>query len=398
MRVQIGEVDLKLPLRAWYVDRRYQRLSLLVRWGYVPIGQVEIRVSGSDRLITPEQLYTTISQGLGYRLWELKVSGGISDLAAVDHEPPFSIVVCTRDRPISLARCLESLKRLDYQEFEVLVVDNASRTDATRQVVLGSGFRYVREEKPGLNWARNCGVEHARYPLIAFIDDDALASPGWLLGLARAFEDPSVMVVTGLVLPMELETPAQQAFEAYGGMGKGFLGFTIRAETLPREALFWASSWGVGANMAFRREVFGKVGLFDVALDVGTPAGGGGDIEFFYRAVASGCALRYEPSAYLWHNHRRDMTDLKRQIFNNGRSFPVYLLTILRSDSRKIWAVAWFGLRCWLWGWLGKRLLAGLIRRDRWALQSALIELRGALTSLLAYRASRIKASRLQAN
>lgn len=397
MKVQIGEVDLRQPVHSCYVDRRFQRVTLLVRWGGIPIGMVNFPVGGGDRVVTPGQLSSAIGQVLGYRIWELKVSGEFFDLTA-GSKPPISVIVCSRDRPLSLAQCLDSIKRIDYPEFEVIVVDNASRADSTREVVLRAGFHYLREDRAGLNWARNCGVRASRYPIVAFIDDDALASPGWLAGFARAFQDPSVIVATGLVMPSELETAAQQAFEEYGGMGKGFEGFTVRPEDLSRQALFWASSWGVGANMAFRREIFDKIGMFDVALDVGTPTGGGGDIEFFYRALDSGFALRYEPCAYVWHRHRRTMSALRKQIYFNGRSFPAYLLTILHNDPRKVWAVTWFGLRGWLWGWLGKQLLKGLIQRNSRVIQFAFLEMKGALTSLPAYRAARSKASRLQAS
>jgi hypothetical protein len=84
------------------------------------------------------------------------------------------------------------------------------------------------------------------------------------------------MAVTGLVLPAELESPAQVAFERYGGMGKGFVPKTTRRAALADRSLLWASQWGVGTNMAFRRALFAEIGGFDPALDVGTPAGGGG--------------------------------------------------------------------------------------------------------------------------
>jgi glycosyltransferase involved in cell wall biosynthesis len=71
---------------------------------------------------------------------------------------------------------------LDYPEYEVVVVDNASRDPAVAEVVAQSGCRYVREDGPGLNWARNRGIEEANHDLIAFIDDDALAASGWLRG------------------------------------------------------------------------------------------------------------------------------------------------------------------------------------------------------------------------
>jgi GT2 family glycosyltransferase len=246
----------------------------------------------------------------------------------------------------------------------------------------------VREDRPGLDWARNRGAREAKYDLIAYIDDDALATPGWLRGIARGFEDPKVMIVTGMVLPAEIETPAQNDFEGYGGMSKGFVSYTVQRDQLNQQGQFWASSWGVGANMAFRRTLFEVIGYFDIALDVGTPTNGAGDIEFFYRAVAAGYTLRYEPAATVRHIHRRDDATLMRQIYNNGRSFAAYLFTIARNEPAKRKKILKFGLRWWLWEWLLRRLINSFIKRDRWTFRFAWIELKGCFSALGAYRAA----------
>ncbi len=90
--------------------------------------------------------------------------------------------------------------------------------------------------------------------------------------------------------------------------------------------LLWASGFGVGVNMAFRREVLDAIGGFDVALDVGTPSRGGGDVALFHRFVARGYTLHYDPSALVWHTHRRQFAALHRQVYDNGRSFGCYLI------------------------------------------------------------------------
>jgi glycosyltransferase involved in cell wall biosynthesis len=311
--------------------------------------------------------------------------------------PPISVVVCTRDRALSLERCLAALAQLDYPSYEVVVVDNCSRDGATQRVVEHSGFRYVREDRPGLDWARNCGMQAARHDIVAYIDDDAIATPGWLRGIARGFEEPAIMGVTGMVLPAEIETSAQNDFERYGGMSKGFVPYVIQRHGLSGRDSFWASNWGVGANMAFRRSLFDAIGGFDIALDVGTPTNGAGDIEFFYRMVSMGHALRYEPAAMVRHIHRRDRASLRRQIYNNGRSFPAYLLTIARNEPHRRREVIWFALRWWVWQWLLRRVLVSIPRRDGWTFRMALTELCGAFSSLKAYREAQQIAARQRA-
>src|SRR5262245_35006471 len=77
---------------------------------------------------------------------------------AQHHLPPISIIVWTRYRPASLVRCLEALVQIDYPAYEVVVIDNASGDQATAACAARFGLRCVREERPGLDWARNRGV------------------------------------------------------------------------------------------------------------------------------------------------------------------------------------------------------------------------------------------------
>jgi glycosyltransferase involved in cell wall biosynthesis len=397
--IKVIEVDLARPLPELYVDRRYQGVLLMARWNYTPLGLVRMWVD-DQRFLSRNSLQNLILKQLGWSLWERQITGTLDTINQMSRAglPPITVAVCTRDRPQSLKACLDALSRLDYPEFEVVVVDNASCDPAVRQIVQASGFRYAHEEIPGLNWARNRAWREARHDIVAYIDDDAIASPGWLLGIAHGFSQPETMAVTGLVLPAELETPAQKEFEDYGGMSKGFSPKVVRKDDLGPAGMLWSLSWGVGANMAFRRALFGMVGGFDPALDVGTPTRGGGDIEFFYRVVAAGHTLRYEPAAYVYHVHRRDRSSLMRQIESNGRSFPAYLLTVSRNYHDQRGAVISFGLRQWLWGWLIKRAVKAIWRRDRQTIRFVAAELRGSLGSLQAYRASRRAAAKHMTN
>lgn len=297
----------------------------------------------------------------------------------------FSIVVCTRDRPAELARCLAAISRLDPAEFEVLVIDNAPSDDSARQVVEGTTYRYIREDRPGLDRARNRGIAEARHDLIAFTDDDTEAEPGWLTALATAFADPRVSGVTGRVLPAALDTPAQRLFEQYGnGMSKGDRPRLFDGSSLCPAELLRAQDVGVGANMAFRRQALEAVGGFDPALDVGTPARGAGDLDLFHRLLRSGAVLRYEPTACVRHHHRRDLAALRRQIRDNGRSYGVYLLKAWRERSVPRPAVARFAFG---WSaWLAGRLLLGLLGRHRLPLFLLWEEVRGAFEAPSAFR------------
>lgn len=307
--------------------------------------------------------------------------------------PPITVVVCTRDRTETLARCLAALAALDYPDRQILVVDNAPTSDATRSLVASlPGIDYVCETRPGLDWARNRGLAEAAHDIIAFTDDDTEVDRHWLTALAETFDDPLVGLVTGLVVPMKLDTPARIYFEdVYGGMGKGFDPFLRPGNaTGPRE-LLWASGFGVGANMAFRRATIARVGNFDPALDVGTATRGGGDIEMFHRAVARGATLAYQPSAFVWHEHRANVGGLHRQLTDNGSGFGAYLLTCARNRTVPRPAILSFALRDWIGGWLVRRM----VRPGRHSRGLVAAEATGLLKAYPGYRKAQMRAAEL---
>lgn len=301
---------------------------------------------------------------------------GVSDC------PEISVVVCTRNRPENLAGCLAALRLQQCPPGEIIVVDNAPADERTKETATAWGVRYVREDRPGLDFARNCGFRSASHPIVAYVDDDARPAGDWVAVLAAAFATHRVAAVTGNVAPAELATSEQCLFEwEYGGMRHGFERWLFRRDLLSTTELLWANLCGVGTNMAFRRQVLLDLGGFDPALDVGGPAGGGGDLELFHRLVAAGYSLLYEPAAIVWHLHRRDHAGLRRQLFNNGRSFGAYLLTCAANRTVPVGQVASFALRNWLYWALLRR-----VARPGWLPRSlVLAELRGALVSPLAY-------------
>lgn len=238
-----------------------------------------------------------------------------------------SVVICTRNRPDELRRCLASLPQQTLRPREVIVVDNASIDGRTRDVALAAGAVCVREDRPGLDIARNTGARRASAPIVAYTDDDVLLHPTWLERLVAAFDAPDIAAVTGLVLPAELATDAQRHFETYWSFGRGYLrqDFDAAAFAAHRDGVFPAWEIGAGASMAFRREVFQRVGFFDERLDVGQ-AGCSGDSEFWYRVLAAGLTCRYEPRAVAFHFHRRTLDGLASQIHHYMRGHAAALL------------------------------------------------------------------------
>ena len=314
--------------------------------------------------------------------------------------PLVTVAVCTRERPADLARCLDALRRLDYPNLDLLVVDNAPASDATEAVVRRHPcVRCVREPRPGLDWARNRAILECRGDILAFADDDVVVDPGWVDALVRVFlADPQVMAVTGLVIPDELATDAQRLFETYGGFGRGFTRRWWRgAAGRPIAGDHGgAGKFGTGANMAYRRPVFDAIGGFDPALDVGTCTNGGGDLEMFFRVIKAGHTLVYEPSAIVRHRHRRDHAPLRAQIANNGIGFYSYLVrtALACPDERR--AVARLGA-WWFWRWNLRRLARSQMGREPVPRELITGELVGSLRGLGRYQRARRDAARIAA-
>jgi GT2 family glycosyltransferase len=284
---------------------------LVVFWEReTPIGQAYCRVESGSRLEARR-----LAEEAGIRRIEARGNhqGTVSDLTA-------GVVICTRNRPAALARCLDSLSGQTRKPQQIIVLDSAPEDNRTRDVARLAGVRYFREDRPGLDVARNTGARLAETDIVAYADDDVVLHPRWLERLARAFDAPDIMAVTGLLLPGELDTPAQQIFEKHWGFGRGYQRIDFGPEYFARERAYGCPAWviGAGASMAFRRSTFGEVGWFDERLDVGA-AGCSGDSELWYRILAAGGRCRYEPSAVAFHSHRREYDALRKQIFDYMR-------------------------------------------------------------------------------
>jgi GT2 family glycosyltransferase len=241
-----------------------------------------------------------------------------------------SVIVCTRERPELLEECLAALTGLVPSPLEIIVVDNAPLDGISSLHVVEKfqGISYLRHPSGGLSSARNAGLTLVRGDYVAFTDDDSVAHPRWLLSLVGGLLEAGIGCVTGLVLPRELETHAQIAFEfVLGGFSAGFVPLVFGHDFFIRTRPFGVPVWriGAGASMAFRREVFAAVGTFDERLGAGA-SGCSEDSELWYRLLAAGWECRYEPSAVVFHRHRPSWDDLERQIVAYMRGHVAALL------------------------------------------------------------------------
>ena len=214
-----------------------------------------------------------------------------------------SVIVCTHNRAKLLRRALTSIVRQDFPTlgYEVLVIDNAS-TDETREVVEEfrhrANLRYIHEEQLGLCVARNTGWRAASGKYIAFLDDDAIALPGWLSAIRDCFEsDANVGIVGGPAHPIwERQRPrwiSDQLAVSLAIIDWGPSKKVIR--DLRRE-------WLVGTNIAVSKALLQEVDGFHPWLDrVGSKLLSNGDILLQKQVIGKGYDCAYLPGMAIQH-------------------------------------------------------------------------------------------------
>lgn len=238
-----------------------------------------------------------------------------------------SVIICTYNRSQTLRETLDSLLRMVGVKtiiWELIVVDNNS-SDGTRDVVeqftrtAALDIHYVRETRPGLSYARNTGIETARGDIIIFTDDDVAIDKNWLRNLVRCFTSLDVSAIGGRVVPV-WPCPKPSWFAESGPFAspKAITSCDLGG------AVCLAGDSIVGANMAFRRTVFAKYGLFrtDLGRTQHTLAGGE-DIEFFRRIRSRGETILFVPTATVFHpvsEERTRRSYFEQWCFHGARS------------------------------------------------------------------------------
>ena len=325
--------SLVAPVRPGEPACRFLAARILVRLNGAPLGLIEVPLI--DGVVTGDRLAAAIDRDI----WPSRTSAAASAVAeplpSVGPDPGdfprVAVVVGTCERPDLLARCLASLCALDYPDFDITIVDNAATTDRTRQVVAechDPRVRYVATPQRGVSAARNLGLAETTTEFVAYTDDDVVVDAGWLRGLVRGFgRRADVAVVTGLVLPLELETAPQAMFERRVSWGSGLDARLYAIDSPPADDPIFPYSCGVvgaGASMAVRRSAIDVLGGFDVALGPGSPSRAAEDIDLFFRALTAGYAIAYEPTSLAWHRHRRDLAGLEKQLGGYGTGLTAF--------------------------------------------------------------------------
>lgn len=219
------------------------------------------------------------------------------------HPLRISAIICTHNRDDYLGAAIDSLLNQDYEDYEIIVVDNGS-TDTTRAVVEKRlphpRLQYVYEATLGLSVARNAGAKIATGQILAYLDDDAEASPGWLTALSKIYEQNSTVAIAGgkvtLIWPPNCTPPRWLSPNMAGNLGAYDLGDEIVYITQP-------GLTPRGLNYSISAEFLEKIGGFDIKLGrVGKNLLSNEELFMTEKALSMGFQVAYLPDALVAHN------------------------------------------------------------------------------------------------
>jgi len=333
--IAVVDVELSGPLSAIPATDptglRYGAARMLVRLHGKPLGALDLVLGEHDQSASEcaeaiwNAFHGRINDHLRYDGLRT-VAGLTADGLPVDvwpaclrrrdslrREAPFaSVIVCTRNRHELVDRTLRSLQRLDYPNFEIIVVDG-SATTATADLIRGEfkDVRYFHIGNRGICVGRNCGLDAATGSIVAFADDDVVVDRFWLVELVGALKsEERVACATGLAFPLELATQAQLWFEESGAFTEGF-DRRVLDLAVPRER-------GSLLPYATRR------------------IGAGVSMAAFFDALTNGYKIIYEPRAIVHHEHRRTYDGLRRQLHSHGIGLGIHLTRCLATQPSRI--------------------------------------------------------------
>src|SRR5207248_4928210 len=206
---------------------------------------------------------------------------------ALSKAPLVSVIVCSHNGARTLTECLNTLGKIHYPNYEVILVDDGS-TDNTAQIAAQfPKVRYIHQDNLGLSVARNTGAAAAKGDVFAYTDSDCMADPDWLYYFVGTLVSGEYAGVGG----PNMSPPAQDAIQACVAAAPGGPSHVLLTDTVAEHI--------PGCNMAFYRWAFEQVGGFDPEYHKA-----GDDVDFCWRLQQSGCVIAFSPTAIVWH-HRR---------------------------------------------------------------------------------------------
>lgn len=219
-----------------------------------------------------------------------------------EKQPFISVLVCSRNGGATIRDTMEGLQKIDYPNFEVIVVNDGS-TDNLQSIVMEYPVRLINTPNRGLSSARNTAMINAEGEIVAYIDDDAYPDPQWLRYLAHAYQTTSHAGIGGPNIAPDNDGPIATCVAHSPGGPVHVLVTDEIAEHIP------------GCNMSFRRDVLLEVGGFDPVYRTA-----GDDVDICWRIQLTGRTIGFHPSAFVWHHRRNSIKAYWKQQKGYGKA------------------------------------------------------------------------------
>jgi O-antigen biosynthesis protein len=265
-----------------FTDEWFTGGRLLDQWGF--------GVTRADRTLKP-------AAGQLKRAWQL------APFTPGDATPKVSVVVCAYNAARTLPECLESLRHIDYPNYEVVLVDDGSKDDTPSIASRFPEVKYVRQSNHGLSVARNVGAAQSSGDIVAYTDADCVVDGDWLRCLVQAMQIQEAEAIGGPNITPHTDGWGAQCVAASPGNPSHVMLDDCRAEHIP------------GCNMAFRRETLQRLGGFDPQYRQA-----GDDVDLCWRLLDEGGAIGYAPGGFVWHHRRETVSAFLKQQIGYGKA------------------------------------------------------------------------------
>lgn len=227
--------------------------------------------------------------------------------ALPEKKPMISVVICAYNAESTIEGCLASFAKLDYPNFEVVLVDDGS-TDRTGEIAdrfidTMPFLHVIHQPNLGLSAARNVGFRASKGEIVAYTDSDCYVDPHWLHYMALAFQDERFAAIGGPNLPPPEDNRTAACVAVSPGAPTHVLVTDDIAEHIP------------GCNMAFRREILQETEGFDVAYRCA-----GDDVDICWRIQDKGYLIGFSAAMFVWHHRRCTVRAYLKQQKGYGRS------------------------------------------------------------------------------
>jgi len=219
------------------------------------------------------------------------------------------VIVPVLNAEETIGDLLDSLMKVDYDKnkLEIILVDGGS-TDRTQEIIQSYPVKLIVEKRKGLNVARNTGVKSSSGEIILFTDSDCVVPKDWIRQIVKNFRDKEIGCVGGTIFRYEDNFLSRYADESIMPALRRFRRRKILENVEP------PMNYPAGCNMAFRRDVFSKVGEFDEEIHYGFD-----EDEFVERVCRAGYKMVLDPKALVRHKHRTTLKGLLKQAFSYGK-------------------------------------------------------------------------------